>query len=113
MTAPLTRSITVQLAASTANGICQSQTPGAAGALTLNGSLVSGGVATLAGTGVVRQVLLPTTADETSKTFTITGTNDCGNTITEQLTGVNNTTAGSAKYYQTVTSITISAAAAG
>jgi hypothetical protein len=39
--------VTLQLVALVANGIALSQTPGAAGNLTLNGSLVTAGVAIL------------------------------------------------------------------
>ena len=68
------------LAAASANNIALSQTPGGAGALTLNGSLVVGGVAIL---DVPRQVRITTTADETAKTFTIKGTDWAGSPISE------------------------------
>lgn len=65
--------ITKQLPAAVADGIAEAQTPGAAGPITLDGSLVSGGVANLVSQ---RQVIITTTADETGKTATITGTVD-------------------------------------
>lgn len=98
------------LAAASANAICLSQTPGAAGALTLNGALVSGGVAVLDNP---RRVLITAAGNESAKTFTITGTNWAGATISEVLTGPNTTTAQSVLDYKTVISIVISAAAAG
>lgn len=89
------------LAAASANNIALSQTPGAAGALTLNGSLVVGGVAVLDNP---RRVLI-TTADTTTK-FTITGTTPTGAVISESFLNV-----GSSSYskldYKTVTSITV------
>lgn len=95
------------LAAASANNIALSQTPGAAGALTLNGSLVVNGVAIL---DTPRRVLI-TTAD-TTHTFTITGTTPTGSVISEIFL-----VAGGATYsqldYATVTSITISGAATG
>lgn len=97
------------LAAASANAIALSQTP-SAGALTLNGALASGGVATM---DKPRQVLITTTADETTKTFIITGTDWAGSPISENVTGVNNSTVASVLSYLTVTSITISANAAG
>lgn len=97
------------LAAGSANAIALSQTP-TAGALTINGALASGGVATM---DKPRRVLITTTADETALTFTITGTNVSGNTISEVLAGVNNTTTYSVLDYATVTSIVISGNAAG
>lgn len=98
------------LAASSANNIALSQTPGAAGNLTLNGSLSSGGVARLVN---AQQVLITTTGNETAKSFTITGTDWAGSPISEVVTGIPSGTAqASILSYLTVTSIAISAAAA-
>ena len=97
------------LASASATAIYTAQTP-TAGALTLNGALVSGGVATL---DKPRRILITTAADETSRTFTITGTNWSGQTWGETITGVNATTAQSVLDYATVTSIVISGNAAG
>jgi hypothetical protein len=98
------------LASASANNIALSQTPGAAGALTLNGSTVVSGTAIL---DVARQVLITTTGDEHTKTFTITGTDWAGSTISETLTGIASAQTGtSVLSYKTVTSVTISAAAA-
>lgn len=60
-----------------------------------------------------RQVLLTTTANETTRTFTIIGTDWAGNPITEVVTGVNNSTVASVLSYQKVISIVISGTAAG
>lgn len=60
-----------------------------------------------------RQVLITTTADETTRTFTISGTDWAGNPISEVVTGVNNSTAASVLSYKKVTSIVISGTAAG
>lgn len=104
-------SVTVgPLAAASANAICLSQTPAGAGALTLNGALVTSGVAIL---DVARRVLITCAGDESTRTFTITGTSSSGNSLTETITGPNATTAQSVLDYKTVTSITISGAAAG
>lgn len=102
-------SVTVgPIAAASANNICLTQTP--TSSLTINGALASGGVATL---DVQRRVLITTTADESAKTFTITGTNWAGNTISQTIAGPNATTGATTISFKTVTSITISAAAAG
>jgi len=95
-------------AASDADGIAQSQTP--AGAFTLNGVLVTGGVAYL---GAMRRVLITTSADETSRTFTITGTNSAGDVLSETLVGVNNTTTYTVLDFYTVTAATHSGTLAG
>ncbi len=86
---------------STANNIALSQTPGAAGAMTLNGSLVSGGVAILA----TPQRVLITTADSTT-VFTLLGTTPTGSLLTETLTS-NGTNVQSALDYATVTKISV------
>lgn len=98
------------LASASANAICLSQTPAGAGALTLNGALVSGSVATL---DVARRVLITCVGNETGKTFTLTGTSYNDRVQSETLAGPNATTVQSVLDYKTVTSITISAAAAG
>jgi len=98
------------LATASANAICLSQTPTAAGAMTLNGALVVSGVAVMDNP---RRVLITAAGNESAKTFTITGIGANGNTVSEVITGPNITTAQSVLDYKTVTSITISAAAAG
>lgn len=105
--------VSCQLDAADADGIAQSQTPGAAGNLTINGALATGGVATLTDPGMARQVLVTTAADESGKTITVYGTNATGNTISETITGPNATTGTTTGYYQTVTRVAVSAAFTG
>lgn len=95
------------LAAASANNIATSQTPGAAGPLTLNGSLVAKGVAVMDNP---RRVLI-TTAD-TTHTFTISGTTPTGTLQSETVTS-GGTNVQSMLDYATVTSIVISGAATG
>lgn len=98
------------LTAASANNIALSQTPGAAGALTLNGSLVPA-TGPEAGTAVLdtpRRILI-TTAD-TTHTFTIVGVSPTDTALTETFL-----IAGGATYsqldYAEVDSITINGAA--
>ena len=99
------------LATASNNAICLSQTPAAAGALTLNGALVVSGVAVM---DSPRRVLITAaSSNESAKTFTITGIGVNGSTVSEAVTGPSSGTAQSVLDYKTVTSITISAAAAG
>lgn len=91
------------------NGICASQTPNA-GAMTLNGALVMGGVAIM---DAQRQVLFTFAADESGHDFVVTGTNWSGSVITETVAGTTAGTVATALSYKTVTSITISANATG
>ncbi len=98
------------LAAAVANSVALSQTPASAGALTINGSLASGGVATIA---FPSRITITAAANESAKTFVVIGTDASGNVITETITGPNTATSTSLLTYKTITSIVISAAAAG
>ena len=110
MAAPIV--VSVSLAAADDDGIAQNQTLGAAGNMTLNGLLVTDGVATLTTAGIERQVLLTSVSDESAKTFTVYGTNATGNEISESITGPN-TTATTNKFFRTVTRVAVSAATTG
>jgi len=93
------------LAAASANNIAQSQTPGAAGALTLNGTTVVGGIAYL---DTARRILI-TTAD-TTHVFTVTGTTPTGAVITETV-GPITTSAYTTQDFATVASVKINGGA--
>lgn len=105
---PIIKSLTVP--AAVANAICLSQTPGAAGALTINGGAAVNGVAT---NTAATQVTITSAGNDSGKTFVITGTDASGNALSESITGPNIATVTSVNFYLTVTSLTISAAAAG
>jgi len=94
------------LVTASANNICTSQTP--TSALTLNGSLVTGGVAVL---DTPRRILITVGGSESGKTFTVVGTNWLGNSVTESMAGPASGTVTSVLDYKTVTSITISTTA--
>jgi hypothetical protein len=108
----------LQLPAAVANGIAQSQTPTGAGALALNGSLVSAGVATLTG-GVLgsgkaaQRVGIHSTGNDAGVVFTLTGTGRNGETQSETITGVDDDTVVSVLDYATVTGVASSAGTAG
>jgi hypothetical protein len=105
--------VSIALASADSDGICLSQSPAGGGvqSLTLNGALVVDGVAYL---GSQRRVLITSSGNDSTNTFTITGTNWAGDVISETLTGPN---APATVYtdldYLTVTSITISGNAVG
>lgn len=107
--------INVQFDAADADGICASQTPTAAAGFSINGALATSGVATLCAAGLARQIVFTAAANETTtpKTATVRGTNATGNAITDTVTMPNATTATTNKYFRTVTSISITANAAG
>lgn len=100
------------MTAADADAIAQSQTPAAGGeqSLTLNGTLVSGGVATL---DIARRVAITSAGDDTGRTFTITGTNRHGDTITEAVTGANAASVNTLLDYKTVTEVTVDDDTAG
>ncbi len=62
---------------------------------------------------VPRRVIIVAAANESTKTFTITGTDYSGSVVSETLTGLSASTGVSVLSYATVTSVTISAAATG
>lgn len=95
--------------AASANNICTSQTPTAAAGFTLNGSTVSGGIATLDN---ARRVLFTPTGNESANTFTIVGTALNGTPQTEVLTGTNATAFYTNLDFLTVTSISLKTNAA-
>lgn len=99
------------LATADPNGIAESQTPLAAGALDLDGILVTAGVADL---GSGRRVLFTFAGADAARSFTVVGTNDAGNVIQEVVVGANSpSTSTSLLDFKTVTSVTIDDASAG
>jgi len=108
------RPITISMAptALDRDGICLAQTPSGAGNLIINGTLASGGVATL---GEVTAPTVYAAGDESGKTFTFTGTDKYGNTITSAAT--TGPTAGAtvtcATSFKTITQVAVSAATGG
>lgn len=95
--------------AAAANNIAALQSPGA-GAILINGSLATAGVATL---DAARRVLLTSGGDDHLITFTVTGTNSAGNPLTETVTGTNASTVATTQDFKTVTGITHTGSVAG
>jgi hypothetical protein len=93
------------LAAASAVGIAAAQTLGAAGPFTLTSSTVT--------LDVPRRVLITCVANETSRTFTVTGTDRYGRVQSEAVTGVNATTTFTQRDFASVTSVTSNGATAG
>lgn len=106
----LVQSYTMVLAAADDDNVSTSQTPGAAGNLTITGAAASGGVATF---DVARRVLVTTASNESAKTLTIYGTDRYGNSISESMTGPNATTGYTSLDFLTVTRVAVSAAFTG
>ncbi|MDC3063566.1 hypothetical protein OA253_03020 [Alphaproteobacteria bacterium] len=83
-----------------------SSNPGSAGALNLNGALINED-------NLNSRILINSSANESSNTFVVVGTNIDGNTITETITGGNNTTVESVQVFKSITSITTTATSSG
>lgn len=91
------------LVAAVANGISASQSPGA-GAILLNGSLVTAGIANLGASQ--RRVIINSGGNDSGITFTVNGTNQAGFPISDTFTGGSTATVQSNLDFKTVTSIT-------
>ena len=102
--------LTYTLSASVPNGICTAQTPSVAGALTIDGAYATAGVATL---NYPRHLLITTSANDTTKTLTIVGTDRYGKALSYAVNLPNATTLVVPYNFITVTSVTISAATTG
>ena len=108
--------VAVELFAATAtldvDSIATSQTPAAGGQqdLTLDGALVTDGIATLPYVGPVS---ITAAANESARTFTVLGTDANGRPQAEEIAGPNTTTGDGVKNFATVTRIFVDADTAG
>ncbi|WP_288927308.1 hypothetical protein [uncultured Maritimibacter sp.] len=87
------------------DGVCEAQSDTGAHTLTLDGALVSGGVATF---DVPRNIVIDSGGADTA-VLTITGTDEYGVTIVENITLNGTTAVAGKKAFKTVTSVTSSA----
>ena len=92
------------------NGIAEDQTTSGAADLTLDGALVTSSVATAAEAQIVS---IEGSGNNSGITFTVTGTDQDGKTVSEVITGSNGGTAVSTVYFKTVTQIAASGAVTG
>lgn len=100
--------LSLTLAAAAANNISASQSPGA-GAILINGSAASGGVATL---DVARRVAITSGGNDSGITFTVTGTDRYGRAQSETVTGANAGAVSTTRDFLTVTGVTHSGSVA-
>ena len=94
----------LQLSAAVDNAVCLAQTRATAGALTLNGSSVVSGVAVF---NAAYTVTITSTGNDSTRTYTVTGTNAAGNALTETITGPNATTVSTSGAFLTVTGVSV------
>lgn len=99
----------LHFATSASNNIALTQAVASPGPLVLNGSLVTSSVAIL---DAPRRVLVASTGNDASATFTVTGTDRYGNAQSELLLGTNASSSYTVYDYKTVTRIAIAPAAA-
>lgn len=92
------------------DGICQAQTPAAAGAMTINGALAQGGVVVLP---VPRRLLVYASGDNRGISFVINGTDVYGRAFSETITGPNTTYSWTGGFFKTVTSVYATGAGTG
>jgi len=105
MSTDLKSSAVITTTALDADGLSTAAAVGNNAALTLGGALTSGGAYT-ADTGTARQITLLSAGDDSSKSFTVVGTDVNGDALSESVTGANAGTATSTGYFATVSSIT-------
>lgn len=98
---------TIDIAAAVADGVVTAETPADGVDLTLDGSLVSGGVATPT---YPTQVTFASTDDLSTVEFAVYGTGTDNNPLSEVITGPNNDTVTGTKTFKTVTRIAVATA---
>lgn len=98
---------TIDIAAAVADGVVTAETPADGVDLTLDGSLVSGGVATPT---YPTQVTFASTDDLSTVEFAVYGTGTDNNPLSEVITGPNNNTVTGTKTFKTVTRIAVATA---
>lgn len=91
------------------NGLFQDQTLGSAGNFTLNGAGVTNGVWD-SGDNLAYKIGLESGGNLSGVTITLTGTDMENRTVTEDITGPNNSTVESTHYYKKITSVSSGAA---
>ena len=102
--------ITSDVIANDRDGVSASASISAGNNAVIGGALASGGSVNFvtAASEQPRQVTIFGSGNESGKTFTITGTNDSDASIVDAVTGPNNSTVSSTKYFKTVTSVSVS-----
>ena len=106
------KQIDIAVLTNDANGIAEDQTTSGAADLSLDGALVSGGIATTTNS-TAQMVAIEGTGNNSGITFTITGTDPNGQAHSEVLTGANSGTATTTAYFITVSTIAASGAVTG
>lgn len=98
--------------AADADGIALSQTPASGGeqSLTLNGTTVASGVAVL---DVPRNITVTSGGNDSGRTITVTGSDEYGSVMVEEITGANAGVASGKKAFKKVSSVQVDNDTAG
>lgn len=107
----LQKTITIDPVDVDTDGLAKAQAVAGAGALTLNGDLISSGK--FSPTAHAYQISITSDGADGGRTFTVTGKDPDGKTQTEDITGPATTTVESSKYWSEVSQIAADAACAG
>lgn len=91
------------------NGICASQSPTVAGALTMDGALVSGGSVSFVS---AHRIVVTSAGDDTGAVFTITGTDYRGEDLIADISGGDSVASTTDEYFKTVTEVSVDGATA-
>lgn len=94
----------LQLQAAVNNAACLDQTKASAGSLILNGTSVVNGVAVF---NAAYLVTVTSTGNDSTRTYTITGTTAAGVPMSETITGPNIATVSTTRYFKTVTDVAV------
>lgn len=105
--------LTADTTAADADGVCETQTPAAGGSqdLSIDGAQEVGSTG-VAAFNAGRLITIASAADDSARTFTVTGTDVNGDAQTETIAGPATTVTGT-KYFKTVTVVNVDANTAG
>ena len=98
---------TFKPAAASTTSVAAAQTLGSAGNMTLAAGASTGA---FNGTNTAQVITLTSTGNISARTFTVTGTDTKGDTVTEDITGPNNSTVTGSVFFATVTQIAVDGA---
>jgi len=96
--------------AATTNNICTTHTPITTAPLTIAGTAVTAGVATL---GAAQLIRLTSAGDDSAITFTFTGTDADGDAQSQTVAGTNASNTDTTTFFKTITAITHTGTVAG
>lgn len=98
------KQLTLTLQTPALNNVCLDQTTAGSGTFTINGSLAEGGSVAIA---TAQRLDIESTGTISGVTFTITGTGNDNQVVSEEIAGPENNTVTTTSYFKTVTSVAV------